>query len=54
MNEENKRTIQLVIHTLNNITVKGEDNMDQLLGSIHTLRYLLENDVGKAEVVEDG
>lgn len=40
MSESNKRTIFSVINTLDQIEVKGEDNLDMLLASIRVLKAL--------------
>lgn len=36
-----KETLQRVINTLNNVEVKGEQNLDRLLGSIQVLKSLV-------------
>lgn len=38
-----------VIKTLNTIHVSGEDDMSKLLGCIHALRSLKENETGEAK-----
>ena len=44
MKDENKAIINSVINTLNQITVKGKDNMDMLLGCILALEGVLKED----------
>lgn len=50
-------TIQLVISTLNDVEVKGRDNLDKLLGCILTLECtvskLKDNDAKKEETNAD-
>lgn len=41
MKESAKKTIELVIHTLNSVSVTGKNNLDMLLGSILALEKLL-------------
>ena len=36
-----KETLQKVINTLNNVEVKGKENLDRLLGSIQVLESLV-------------
>lgn len=43
MNESAKNTVELVIHTLNSISVTGKNNLDMLLGSILALEKLLKD-----------
>ena len=52
MKEETKKMIELVIRTLNSITVNGRDNMDMLLGSIITLERLIT--VSEEESADNG
>lgn len=52
MNESAKKTVELVIHTLNSVSVTGKNNLDLLLGSILALEKLL-SDVYK-EDTENG
>lgn len=51
MSESAKTTVELVIHTLNSISVRGKDNIDMLLGSIIALEKLLN---GEKEGTENG
>lgn len=43
MNQENKDILALVVNTLNQIEVKGEDNLDMMLGCIRTLKNIIES-----------
>ena len=43
--------LNLVVYTLNNIEVKGKDNMDKLLGCILTLEEI-EDEIKKSKVEE--
>ena len=47
-----KNRLASVINTLNEIEVRGKDNLDMLLGCILTLETLAEEDT--TEVVDDG
>lgn len=51
MSEEAKNYIAAVIHTMDKITVSGEDNLDMMLGCIRTLRKVLaeEENNGKSD-----
>lgn len=44
MNQENKDILALVVNTLNQIEVKGEDNFDMMLGCIRTLKQVIKGD----------
>ena len=51
MKDENKAIINGVINTLNQITVRGKDNMDMLLGCILALEGVLKEEAkdGRAD-----
>ncbi len=42
MTENERATVQAVIHTLDSLTVTGRENMSKLLGCIGALEELLE------------
>lgn len=42
-NTEIKTSLQKVVNTLNTVEVKGEDNLNHLLGSIYVLKQLIAN-----------
>ncbi len=44
MNESTKRILGLILNTLDQVEVKGEDNLDKLLACIQTLHTLIEGD----------
>lgn len=43
MNQESKNILTLVTSTLNQIEVKGEDNLDMMLGCIRALKNIIES-----------
>ena len=46
-------TLQDVINTLNQIEVRGEDNMDKLLGSIMALRAIQQSQAQAAQETKE-
>ena len=42
-------TLQEILNTLNQIEVKGKDNLDRLLGAIMALEILIESQKSKGE-----
>ena len=48
------QSLQLVVSTLNNIEVKGEQNLNAMLGSIQVLNSIIRDLSKESEVPKDG
>lgn len=46
--------LQTIINTLNDIEIKGEENMGKLLGVIYALKEIIKNNQSPQPVNEDG
>ena len=46
--------IQMIISTLNEVEVKGADNMSKLLGCINALSQLIKQEENEEEAVNNG
>lgn len=46
--------LQTIINTLNDIEIKGEENMGKLLGVIYALKEIIKNNQSPQHVNEDG
>lgn len=54
MKSTTHRNLELVIKTLNYVSVNGKDNLNMLLGSIQTLEKILQDEEVEPEDVLDG